>query len=339
MSESIAARVPTAPHWRDIVGHSRVVAALRRAVVAARPHHAYLLLGPAGLGKMTLARALAAALLCEAQDDGACGACPGCSKVKQDMHTALHEIVPGGRSNTIQVDQIQELQRKLSYRRLQGRWRVVLVDDAGSMNETAQNKLLKTLEEPPDGTVLVLCALHPAQLLQTVRSRCQKLGLGPVDDDELSRWLVDTHGAHAGAARSAAAGSQGIPGRALELLDQETSDNRQARLTELIAALRGDPEAIAEQIRAVDRDKSGCSAALVLMQELLRDAMVLASGSDARRIHPDVDARVGRLQGLAAADYAAWIERIEHVQEMLDRNVHPGALLEDVLLKTTGVLA
>ncbi len=328
----------TAPHWSEIVGHSRVVSALSRAVVADRPHHAYLLLGPVGLGKMTVARALAAALLCETQRDGACGACPGCSKVRQGMHTALHEIVPGGKSNTIQVDQIQEIQRKLSYRRLQGAWRVVLVDDAGTMNETAQNKLLKTLEEPPEGTVLVLCALHPAQLLQTVRSRCQKLSLGPVDDDALAAWLVNTHGAHAGAARAAAAGSQGIPGRALELLDMETAELRQVRLRHMIAALHGDEQAIAEQIRAVDRDLSGCADAFVLLQELLRDAMVLASESGARRIHADVDARVGQLQGLAPAHYAAWIDRIEVVQEMLSRNVHPGALMEDVLLRMTGRL-
>ena len=329
---------PSAPHWREIVGHSRVLTALSRAVIADRPHHAYLLLGPAGLGKMTLGRALAAALLCEARDDGACGECPGCSKVSQGMHTALHEIVPGGRSNTIQVDQIQELQRKLSYRRLHGQWRVVLVDDAGSMNETAQNKLLKTLEEPPDGTVLVLCALHPAQLLQTVRSRCQKLSLGPVDDHVLCDWLVSAHEAHPEAARLAAAGSQGVPGRALELLDPAASTERQERLHGLIAALSGDREAIAEQIKAVDRDKTGCSATLVLLQELLRDAMVLASGSGTRRLHADVDARVGRLEGLNAAHYAAWIDRIEELQEKLSRNVHPGALMEDILLKVTGAL-
>lgn len=327
------------PHWRDILGHRRAVGALSRAVAAGRPHHAYLLLGPAGLGKMTLARAMAGALLCEARDDGACGDCPGCSKVQQGLHTALHRIVPGGRSNTIQVDQIQELQRALSFRRLDGQWRIVLVDDAGSMNESAQNKLLKTLEEPPEGTVLLLCALHPAQMLQTVRSRCQKINLGAIDDEPLTRWLTEAHGADPRAAAAAAAGAQGIPGRALELLDPETSAERQARLDGLVAALKGDPEAMSEQVRAVDRDRTGCGSVLVLLQELLRDAMVLSSDSSARRIHPDVDARVGRLQGLTPADYARWIDRIEVVQEQLTRNVHPGALFEDVLLKITGTSA
>ena len=330
---------PPLVHWRDLVGHQRAIGALRRAVAAGRPHHAYLILGPAGLGKMTLARAMAGALLCESRDDGACGDCPGCSKLRQGMHTAVHSIVPGGRSNTIQVDQIQELQRALSFRRLDGRWRIVLVDDAGSMNETAQNKLLKTLEEPPEGTVLLLCALHPAQMLQTVRSRCQKITLGAVDDARLTEWLTETHGAHAAAAAAAAAGAQGIPGRALELLDPETSAERAERLRGLVAALGGDAEAMDGQIRAVDRDRTGCGDTLVLLQELLRDAMVLASGGAARRIHPDVDGRVGRLAGLAPADYAAWIDRIEVVQEQLTRNVHPGALMEDVLLKITGASA
>ena len=324
-------------HWREVVGHTRAVAALSRAVVASRPHHAYLVLGPAGLGKMTLARALSGALLCVGASDGACGQCVACSKLHNNMHTGLHTIVPGGRSNTIQVDQIQALQRALSFRRLDGEWRVVLIDDAGSMNETAQNKLLKTLEEPPEGTVLILCALHPAQMLQTVRSRCQKITLGAVDDTALRGWLTDTHGAATSAAHAAVEGAQGIPGRALELLDPETAGDRRARLDALVRALAGDPEAVAEQIQVIDRDRTGCGAAFVLLQELLRDAMVLASDSPARRIHPDVDARVGRLAGLTPTGYARWIERIEDVQEQLTRNVHPGALMEDTLLKITGV--
>ncbi|MCO4772599.1 MAG: DNA polymerase III subunit delta' [Deltaproteobacteria bacterium] len=321
--------------WGDIKGHERVVAALRRAIAAGRPHHAYLLLGPRGLGKTTIARAAVSALLCELGQSEPCGRCSACSKLTQSMHTGVLQVEPGGKANTITVDQIGEVQRQLAYRRLEGEWRVVLIHDAGLMNDSAQNKLLKTLEEPPDGTVIILTAVHPGQLLQTVRSRCQKLGLGVVPVDAVERWLVETKGAGPTMARVAAAGSRGIPGTALTLLDPEMGEERRERLTLLTRALAGDAGSIGEAVSLVDRDKLGCAEMLVLVQELLRDAIARSVGVEASLVHPDVSLAgpLATLPGRALADYAL---RIEDVQEKLTRNVHPGGLMEGLLLEISG---
>ncbi len=321
--------------WSDIQGHERVVAALRRAVASGRPHHAYLLLGPRGLGKRTIAKALISSLLCEVGGGEPCGTCSPCHKLTQSTHTGVLTVESGGKANIISVDQIGEIQRKLAYRRLEGDWRVVLIVDAGTMNDSAQNKLLKTLEEPPAGTILVLTAAHPGQLLQTVRSRCQKLGLGVVLGARIERWLIDVHGANPEAARNAALGSRGVPGTALDLLDAEAEHDRRERLSVLTRALSGDRTSIAEAVAMVDRDKKGCAEMLMMVQELLRDTLARNLAADVELAHPDAEIS-GPLASLSERALADTALRIEDVREKLTRNVYPGGLMEDLLLGMTG---
>ena len=207
--------------WHDIVGHGRVTAALQRAADNDSPHHAYLLMGPAGIGKMTLAPTFAKALVCTAAQQRPCGDCAACRQADTGMHVDLSVVGPEGSSQIITVSQVREIQRKLAYRQAGERCRVVIIDDAGSMNVDSQNKLLKTLEEPPARTVLILCCLHPGLLLATVRSRCQKLMLAPVPVPDLERWLLDNQDTVPQRARRAATAARGVPGRAIDLLDPE----------------------------------------------------------------------------------------------------------------------
>lgn len=318
--------------WDRIVGHDRVVASLRRAVQEGKPHHALLLLGPAGVGKMTLARLLAAGLVCEAPGDRPCEECTSCRKVAAGTHTDVWTQEPSGKSRTITVDQVAEIQRRLSYRRGDGDFRVVLVDDAGTMNDQSQNKLLKTLEEPPPGTVIVLCALHPGQLLVTVRSRCQKVTLAPLEPSRMARWLEQVHGADPQTARVAAAASHGLPGLACSLMDTETLAARAERLEDLTAAMGGDRGAIDRLTDQVGYDREACGELLTLLQELLRDAMVGASGQPVPPLHADVNPLEGALGDLDVRHLAGLVERTVGTRERLSRNVHPAWLLEDLLL-------
>jgi DNA polymerase III subunit delta' len=318
--------------WDSIIGHQRVTASLRRAVQERCPHHALLLLGPAGVGKMTLARLLAMGLVCDSEGDRPCQECASCRKVASGAHTDVWTEEPTGKSKTITVDQVASIQRRLSFRRGGGDFRVVLVDDAGSMNEQSQNKLLKTLEEPPEGTVIVLCALHPGQLLVTVRSRCQKLPLGPVDPGLLSDWLRAQHGVDEQTARTAAAASHGLPGLACTLMDPETLAVRAERLEDLCAAMGGDRSAIDRITEQVGHDRELCTEVLMLLQELLRDAMVEASGQPVPARHGDARPLNGNLADRDARHLAGLVERAEATRERLSRNVHPGWLMEDLLL-------
>ena len=323
--------------WADLVGHERVASTLRRAAREQRPHGAYLFLGPRGAGKATLARLFAAALLCT-EDDGPCGQCKACGRVAAGSHADMTVVEPSGRSRTIGVDAVAEVQRALGYRRLEGRFRVVVFDEAGTMNAQAQNKLLKTLEEPPSGTILVLCALHPGQLLVTVRSRCQKLVLGPTDRTAIARWLQETHSATAEAARVAAGAGRGLPGRSLALIDPDEAAAVQARTDGLIAALGRDPQARAELISSVDRDREGCAELVGLLQELLRDAMVQTAGAAVPTLHSHTGEALAPLRSVGPETLARLVGEVEVTRGRLARNVHPGGLLEDLLSTVHGVI-
>lgn len=197
-----------------------------------RLHHALLLHGPAGIGKLAMAERLAQALLCEAGDGAArpCGACEGCRWFQAESHPDFRRLEPEALarriagdegeepaaasasraakpSQEIKVDQVRGLDSFLSLRSHRGRRRIVLVHPAEAMNANAANALLKALEEPQPGAHFILVSHRPARLLATIRSRCAAVPM-PVPDLQLARaWLKDQGVAEAEAWLAFAGGS------------------------------------------------------------------------------------------------------------------------------------
>ena len=196
-----------------------------RSMIARGVPHAVLFVGPPSVGKTTLALDLAAALLCEAERraDRPCRACRGCRLVASGNHPDLHRLRPGGAGNQIKISAttvdprpgIRELVGELSLMPVEGGARVAVVEGAHRMNEDAQNALLKTLEEPPTGVVILLCADDEDRLLSTIRSRCQRIRLGTVAVRDMEAWLTERGAADAPAAARFARLSAGRPGLAL----------------------------------------------------------------------------------------------------------------------------
>jgi DNA polymerase III delta' subunit len=151
---------------------------------------ALLLIGPAAIGKTTLALDLAAGLLCAAEEGVArpCRACRACRLVAGGSHQDLHRLAPEGAGRQVRIGDpndpdpgtVRHLIREMARLPVEGRHRVAVIEGAHRMNEDAQNALLKTLEEPPAGATLILCADEPERLLPTVRSRAATLRLGPL---------------------------------------------------------------------------------------------------------------------------------------------------------------
>ncbi len=179
--------------------------------------HALLIAGPAGLGKRALAGAFSALLLCERREGRAraCGECRACRLLAAGTHPDRLYLSFGlrddGKPRTeLTIDQIRTLGERLAMRPQFGGWQVALIDPADALNRNAANALLKTLEEPSAGTVIVLISDHPARLVATIRSRCQRIDVVFPPAAQALTWLTAQGVADAAAALRAGAGNPGL---------------------------------------------------------------------------------------------------------------------------------
>ena len=181
-------------------GHDRAVTMVR-AMIAGSVPHAILISGPAGIGKTTLALDLAAGLLCDDPDPAArpCRACRGCRLVERGRHPDVHRLAPAGPGDQIRIGSrdrpedgtVRRLSSDLVLLPVEGGARVAIVERADRLTDDAQTALLKTLEEPPAGVTIVLCADDEDRLLPTVRSRAARIRLGPVAIRDIEAILAD----------------------------------------------------------------------------------------------------------------------------------------------------
>ncbi|MFL6179972.1 MAG: DNA polymerase III subunit delta' [Actinomycetes bacterium] len=211
-----------------VVGQSRALEALERAVRDATQEppgpgmtHAWLFTGPPGSGRSVAARAFAAALVCS---DGGCGVCADCHTAMLGTHSDVDHIAT--EAMTISVDKIRSLVLEAAAAPSVARWRVMVIEDADRLTESANNALLKSLEEPTPHTVWLLCAPSMEDLLPTIRSRCRHIVLATPAAQDVARHLMERDGIDEPMAAFAARASMGHIGRARGLAKDE-----QARLT------------------------------------------------------------------------------------------------------------
>jgi DNA polymerase-3 subunit delta' len=252
--------------FRDVVNQDHAVLLLRSAVRAGRAGHAYLFVGPRGVGRRTLALAFAQLLNCVRPDGDACGECDACRKIARGTHPDVRILdvargqyleAPGKehRGKEIPVDQVRALRQDAAYAPYEGRWKVYIVADAERMNPSSANSLLKILEEPPPRVTFILIAESSVELLPTIVSRCQLIRCSYLRTDQMEKALVDRWGIEPDRARVLAVLADGRLGRALEWARSEERLEARDRLLELLPALEtGDPLRRLDAAEALARD-------------------------------------------------------------------------------------
>ena len=242
--------------FAEIIGHDRQLSTLRSALASNRLHHAYFFAGPEGVGKRTIAIALAKAVHCMQLDDDFCGQCVNCARISDGNHPDVRFVEPLAGKKEISIQQIRELERELNYRSFSGGRKIAVIDPAMSMNLASQNALLKTLEEPPQDSLILLIAANAGALLPTVRSRCLRLPFAPLTRHEVAGFLQAKLAMNAGDAEFLAALSMGSIGAAVNLDKDELIEKRRNWVDVLSSLKAGDHHAamLAAEALSANRD-------------------------------------------------------------------------------------
>ncbi len=333
---------------RDVIGQRRLLSKLGEQAIRGDVAQGYELSGPRSIGKHTVALRLAQTLNCSAEPrvSGGCGACLSCTKIEKGIHPDVlmieRQVDLASRADrkNITIEQIRAMQQDLALRPLEGRKRVVIIDDAAELSEHAEVALLKTLEEPPSHAVLLLITPTPSRLLETIRSRIQPLPFRLVARAETEAALTKRFGPSAAKYAAVAAGKPGI---ALLLASDEASRSTRSALEkefyELLASRLTERFAWAADLADSERDtqkrNEQIESRLVQWGELLRDAAVIAAGAPERATRPE---RAGQSQKLATGvpqrelvDLAQSFERWR--RDVVETTVSARMLLELVALK------
>ncbi len=300
---------------REIIGHRRLTALIARAIERESLPPTLLFAGPPGVGKWAVARATAQAVNClEPVKPGgepaidACGKCRSCDRIARGVHVDVLSLEPDDRAS-IKIDVVREALGGIGFRPFEGRRRVVLIREADTLEPASQNALLKSLEEPPPGTMFILTTAVPGALLPTVRSRCMRLRFGRLTTAEIASALIRDHDYSEADARQTAPIADGSIGQALALIDNDLSVFRDLAIGHLRhAARRGDIQARVQAASALhtagasskkERTREDVAIVLRLMASMLRDLEAINAGADrAVLAHPLL---TGDLESIARA--------------------------------------
>ncbi|MGE0827422.1 MAG: ATP-binding protein [Candidatus Binatia bacterium] len=209
-----------------IHGQDAAIATVRYALTRDRLSHAYIFMGPAGVGKKCTALATAQAVLCRDRAADGCGSCSECTVVTAGTHPDLMLVGPEGGKQSISIEQVRDLQRILSLRPLHGRKKVAIVDDAHLLTPQAQSALLKIVEEPPGDALLMLLTVNAATLSRPLLSRCQQVRFSTLPLPVVEQLVLQHKDEDQEAARARALYSRGSIGRALALDPQLFTEER-----------------------------------------------------------------------------------------------------------------
>ncbi|MSQ94153.1 MAG: DNA polymerase III subunit delta' [Gemmataceae bacterium] len=320
--------------WSTILGHADRIDAFRQLLARNRLAHAYLFVGPAGVGKRLFAVELAKAMLCESAKSprtlDACDQCDACLLVDAGTHPDLFQVEKPADLNEFPVELMRQFSHDFALKAARGFRKVAILDDTDDLNLSAANSFLKTLEEPPPGSLLILLSTNLDVQLPTIKSRCQMVRFAPLSDEHVRQLLRKRGIEDAGMIERLVRLSGGSPGQALALADESLWKFRRTLLqgftqpkVDSVALGRQFVEFAEEAGKEAALQRRRVNQMLRLLIESFTDVIRLQAGSSAR------SAESAELPLLASLAQRAGHEKIQAILERcLETETHVGRYLQ-----------
>ena len=324
--------------WTDIRGHAEVIRRLRICAAAQRLPHALLFSGMAGVGKRRTARVLARTLLCAHAGDAPCGHCDSCRTMAAGVHPDYFEVIPEARGKSaamIRTEAVRDILIAASGAPVSAARRIILMDGADRMNETAANRLLKTMEEPAGEILFILVTSAYDAVLPTIRSRAMRIAFSALSRAEIAAALTERGSEHAVAIAALADGSLG---RAYALAEEGLAlrDDALALLMQIMTLSVEDIRARAEALGARTHEER--TAWISYLQMAVRDLLILyEDGAATELYHPDRrdDLAALRVQ-MSRAQLFVLLQETQELMRRFAANVSPALQLEAFFLRARG---
>ncbi|HHU48100.1 MAG: DNA polymerase III subunit delta' [Caldicoprobacterales bacterium] len=320
----------------NIIGQSPLIASMERILASGRIVHAYLFTGPAGAGKKTMSSLFAQALLCTNIEDKPCYTCRTCRQFASGNHPDVFWVRRQEDKTAIVVDQIRDLQAAIKVKTYQAGKRICFIENAHLLTQQAQNALLKTLEEPPPDTLFLLLAENTSALLPTILSRCQVFRIGSLSGEDIIEILSSRLSVKKEDAAVIAALSQGNPGKALALAEDETFQSCRKILIEGLSQAGSVRILDLYGVFADNRDR--VEDLFNILQLWIRDLLIFKETGKWKLIINLDQTALLRMQvsHFTSAALKDMIEKVEESRTMLKRNSNYQITIENMLLSFQG---
>lgn len=309
--------------FKEILGQEHAIRFLTGAVGENRLAHAYLFVGPSGVGKAETALCFAKLLVCEKpQQLEPCGQCPSCVKAGKMNHPDIQWLVPEGQF--IKIDAIREACRRLSLKGFESLRKILVIAEAGALHEESSNALLKTLEEPTPQTVMILIATTLKGILPTIASRCQKVFFSALSEGQLEKLLKEKYHQKGEALTYFVRLAQGSPGVAERFVEERLFERKNRMIDAALNSRLALSQFLSTTTLGESEPDQDTGELLLVLSSWFRDLLLAKFSSDPRfLINADRTAEIRSMAGdFSVPELEERIAAIADVASALEHNAN-----------------
>lgn len=317
----------------NIIGHEKIKKYIAGSLKEAKMSHGYLFSGPNGIGKRLLSLGVSKTIFCKESDEEACGNCSACHKFDSLNHPDIMLVEADG--NSIKNKQVEDMQSFIKIKPNESEKKIVIINDAEKMTVSAQNRILKTLEEPPSYGMMFLISSRPHSLLPTIKSRCQILDFGKIEDDLIEKYLINIEDVSAEKARLISKFADGSLRIAKDIVTSEKFKEHREQVVKLSDALiKKELMKVYDLLIEIGDQKEDVNELLDLLNVWFRDLMFLKSFNSVDMIfNLDFEKELREQSRLLNQNNTLiYIEMIENTKKKIASNVNCALALESCVL-------